>query len=49
MLHADTGELIWRNKADEQPSARVNSSPIVLQTREDGRELMLVASQDGML
>ena len=28
-LHADTGELIWRNKADEQPSARVNGSVTV--------------------
>ena len=43
-LATGTGELLWRNKADEQPSARVNGSVTV----HDGRVYVPGLYQSGI-
>ena len=44
-LETGTGELLWRNKADEQPSARVNGSVTV----HDGRVYVPVSTNQGFV
>ncbi|MDE0064237.1 MAG: PQQ-binding-like beta-propeller repeat protein [Gammaproteobacteria bacterium] len=44
-LATGTGELLWRNKADEQPSARVNGSVTV----HDGRVYVPVSTNQGFV